>query len=181
MHQWGKFNETSLPEEEDFYSYLNMEDITDVGYKHTKRICKDFDIENLSEHQDSYLKSDTLLLADVFENFRKTCLELYLSDPARFPSVPKLAWQAVLKKTEVKLELLTDIDMLLMVEKGIRGETCHFVNRYAKANIKCMKDYDKTGIMENVVKDIFLKLISNTQENYMIFTMIYQFTRKNKS
>ena len=115
MHQWGKFNETSLPEEEDFYSYLNMEDITDVGYKHTKRICKDFDIENLSEHQDSYLKSDTLLLADVFENFRKTCLGLYLSDPARFPSVLKLAWQAVLKKTEVKLELSTDTDMLLMV------------------------------------------------------------------
>ena len=90
-----------------------------------------------------YLKSDTLLLADVFENFRKLCLKIYELDPAKFLSVPGLAWQAALEKTEVKLELLTDIDMLLMVEKGIRGGICDIIHRYATANNKYMKDYDK--------------------------------------
>ena len=85
-----------------------------------KRVCKDFEIKNVGEYHDLYLKSDTLLLADVFENFRKMCLKIYQLDPAKFFSAPGLAWQAALKKTEVKLELLTDTDMLLMVEKGIR-------------------------------------------------------------
>ena len=90
-----------------------------------------------------YLKTDTLLLADVFENFRKMCLKIYHLDSAKFLSAPGLAWQAVLKNTEVKLELLTDTDMLLMVEKGSRGGICHTIYRYAKANNKYMKDYDK--------------------------------------
>ena len=87
--------------------------------------------------------SDTLLLADVFENFRNMCLEIYELDPAKCLSAPGLAWQTTLKKTKVKLDLLTDIDMLLMVEKGIRGGTCHSIYRYAKANNKYMKGYDK--------------------------------------
>ena len=90
-----------------------------------KRVFKDFEIKNLGEYHDLYLKSDTLLLADVFENFSKMCLNIYQLDPAKFLSAPGLAWQAALKKTVVKLELLTDIDMLLMVEKGIRGGTYH--------------------------------------------------------
>ena len=90
-----------------------------------------------------YLKSDTLLLADVFENFRKMSLKLYHLDPVKFLSATGLAWKAALKKTEVELELLTDTDMLLMVEKGIRGGICHAIHRYAKANNKYMKDYDK--------------------------------------
>ena len=90
-----------------------------------------------------YLKSDTLLLAVVFENFKKLCLKIYHLDPAKFLSAPGLAWPAALKKTEVKLELLTDIDMLLMVEKGIRGGICHAIHSYAKANNKYMKDHDK--------------------------------------
>ena len=90
-----------------------------------------------------YLNSDTLLLADVFENFTKICLKIYHLDPVKFLSAPELAWQAALKKTEVKLELLTDIDMLLMVEKGIRRGICHAIHRYAKTNNKYMKDYDK--------------------------------------
>ena len=120
MDDWEKFNETTLPEKE-FYSNLNMEDITDAAYIHAKRVCKDFEIKNLGEYHDLYLKSDTLLLADVFENFRKMCLKIYHLDPVIFLSAPGLAWQVALKKTEVKLELLTDIDMLLMVEKRIRG------------------------------------------------------------
>ena len=87
--------------------------------------------------------SDTLLLADVFENFRNMCLEIYELDPAKCLSAPGLAWQTTFKKTKVKLDLLTDIDMLLMVGKGIRGGTCHSIYRYAKANNKYMKGYDK--------------------------------------
>ena len=114
MDEWEKFNETKLPGKEEFYGNLNMEDITDA----------DFEIKNLGEYHDLYLKSDTLLLADVFENFRKMFLKIYHLDPVKFISALGLAWQAALKKTEVKLELLTEllIDMLLMVEKGIRGE-----------------------------------------------------------
>ena len=90
-----------------------------------------------------YVQSHTLLLADVFENFRNKRIEIYKLDPAHFLSAPGLAWQACLKKTGVKLELLTDIDMLLMVEKGTRGGICQAIHRYAKANNKYMKNYDK--------------------------------------
>ena len=88
------------------------------------------------------MQSDTLLLADVFENFRDMCLKEYELDPAHFLSLPGLAWQACLKKANIQLELLTDYDMLLMVEEGIRGGICHSVQRYAKANNKYMKSYN---------------------------------------
>ena len=115
-----------------------MEDITNPDYAHVKRVCKDFELENLAEYHDLYFQSNTLLLADLFENFQNMCL-----DPAKFFPTPGLEWQAALKKTKVKLDLLTDIDMLLMVEKGIRREICHSVYQYAKANNKFMKYYDK--------------------------------------
>ena len=83
------------------------------------------------------------MLADVFENLRNMCIEIYKLDPAKFLSVPGLARQAALKKTRVKLDLLTDINMLLMVEECIRGGMCHSVYRYAKTNNNYMKDYDK--------------------------------------
>ena len=88
-----------------------------------------------------YVQSDTL--SDVFENFRNMCLEIYELNSAKFLSAPGLAWQAALKKIKVKLDLLTDIDMLLIVEKGIRGGICHSIYRYAKANNKYMKYYNK--------------------------------------
>ena len=122
MDDWEKLNETSLSEKEDIYSHLNMEDITDAEYMHTEIVCKYFGIKNLGEHHDLYIQSDTLLLADVFGNFRNMCLEIYELNPAKFLSAPGLAWQAALKKAKVKLDLLTDIDMLLTVGKGIRGE-----------------------------------------------------------
>ena len=80
------------------------------------------------------------MLADVFENFRRKCIEIYELDPSHFLSAPGLAWQACLKKTEVELELLTNIDMFLMVEKGIQGGICHAIHRYARANNKYMKN-----------------------------------------
>ena len=127
MDDWEKFNETSLCEKEDFYSHLNMEDITDADYVHAKKVCKDFEIKNFGEY-DLYVQSDTLLLADVLENFRNICLKIYELDPAKFLSAPGLVWQVALIKTKVKLYILTDIDMMLMVEKGIRGGICHSIN-----------------------------------------------------
>ena len=108
-----------------------------------KECSKNLITKNPRDYHDLYLQSDTLLLADVFENFRIKCIELCELDLAHFLSAPGLAWQACLKKTEVKLELLTKVDMLLMVEKGIRGGMCHARHRYAKANNKYMKNYDK--------------------------------------
>ena len=121
-----------------------MRDITDdEDYMRGKRVCKDFEIKILGEYHDLYCTSGTLLLADVFKNSGKLYLKIYQLDPAKFLSASELAWQAALKKTEVKLELLTDIYMLLMVEKGIRRRICNTVHRYAKANNKYIKDYDK--------------------------------------
>ena len=149
---WNKFDETLLPNKEDFYSSLNMEDITDVDYMHTKRVFEIFNNKDIGDYYDLYIQSDTILLADVFENFRNKCIEIYELDPAYFLSAPGLAWQACLKKTQVKLELLTDIDMLLMVEKRIRGGMCHAIHRYAAANNKCMKNYDK-NIISNIKQE----------------------------
>ena len=120
-----------------------MEDITYVDYRHAKKVFKNFNNKNLGDHHDMYVQSDTLLLADVFANFRNKCIEIYELDPAHFLSVPGLAWQACLNRTGVKLELLADVDMLLIIEKGIRGGICHAIHRYAKANNKYMKNYDK--------------------------------------
>ena len=120
-----------------------MEDITDVDYRHGKTVFEYLINENVGDYHDLYVKSDTLLFADVFENFRNMCIKVYELDPNHFLSAPGLAWQACLKKTEIKLELLTDVDMLLMVERGIRGGICHTIYRYAKANNKYMKSYNK--------------------------------------
>ena len=143
MDSWEKFNETSLPDKESFYSELNKEGITDEDYAHAQKVWKVFEIKNLGEYHDLYVQSDTLLLADVFENFRDKCIDVYEFDPAHFLSAPGLAWQVCLKKTEVELELLTDNAMLTMFEKRIRGGMCHAVYRYAKANNKYKKNYDK--------------------------------------
>ena len=143
MSDWNKFNNTELPPKDAFYSNLNMEDITDVDDRHEKRVIKSLSNKNLGDYHDFYVQSDTLLLADVFENFRNMCIKVYELDPAHFLSAPGLAWQACLKKIGVELELLTDPDMLLMVEKGIRGGICHKIFDYAKANSKYMKNYDE--------------------------------------
>ena len=143
MDNWERFNEMSLPSKESFYSNLNMENIDDVNYRHGNNGFKIFKPKNLGEYHDLYVQSDTLLLADVFENFRKTCLKVYELDPAHFLLLPGSAWQACLKKTNIKLELLTDYDMLLMVEEGIRGGICHSIHRHAKANNKYMENYNK--------------------------------------
>ena len=139
---WEKFSEISLPSKRDFYSNLNMEDISDIDYRHANNVFKVLKMENLGYYHDLYVQGDTLLLADVFNNFRDMCLKGYELDNAHFLSLPELAWQACLKKTNIELELLTDYDMLLMVEEGIGGGICHSIHRYAKANNKHMKNYN---------------------------------------
>ena len=143
MDGWNKFNEKVLPSKELLYSNLTLENISEVDYAHANNVFKKFNINNLGEYHDLYVRSDTLLPADIFENFRQSCLKNYELDPAHFVSLSGLAWQACSKKIKVELELLTDYDMLLMVEEGIRGGICHAMQRYAKANNKYMKDYDK--------------------------------------
>ena len=143
IDEWNKFNEKVLLSKESFYSNLTLENITKTDYAHANNVFKKFNNNNLGEYHDLYVRSDTLLLADIFENFRHSCLKNYELYPAHFVSLPGLVWQACLKKTNVELELLTDYEMLLMVEEGIRGGICHTIQRYAKANNKYMKDYDR--------------------------------------
>ena len=126
------FNETSLTEKEEFYNNLNMENITDSDYMHVKRVCKDFEIKKLGEYHDLCL----------LENVRKMCFRIYHLDPVKFLSHLGLG-QTALKRTDVKLKKLTDIDMVSMVEKSIRRGIRHAVQKYAKVNNKYMKDYDK--------------------------------------
>ena len=143
MDSWESFNETSLPDTKAFYSKLNFENIIDKDYTHAQKMFEELKVKNLRDYHDLYVQSDTLLLADVFENFRNKCIEIYELDSAHFLSGPGLAWLACLKKTEVELELLTNNNMLLMVEKGTRVGICQAIHRYAKANNKYMKIYDK--------------------------------------
>ena len=119
MDTWETFSEISLLSKEDFYSNLNMENIKDIDYRHANNVFKVFKLENLGDYHDLYVQSDTLLLAGVFNIFRDMCIKEYKLDPANFLSLPGLAWQACLNKTNIELELLTDYDMLLMVEEGI--------------------------------------------------------------
>ena len=143
MDSWKRFKEESLPDKEYFYSELNQEHITDEDYIHAQKVWSTLNIKSLGEYHDLYVQSDTALLADLFENFRDKCIEIYRLDPAHFLSAPGQAWPACLKKTDVELELLTDNDMLVMFEEGTRGGVCQAAYRYAKASNKYVKNYDK--------------------------------------
>ena len=124
IDSWERFDENTIPPKEAFYSELNLENITDKDYEHVKKVWEAFEIKNLGEYHDLYVQCDIFLLAVAFENFGNKCIEIYGLDPAHFLSAPGLAWQACLKRTKVKLELLTDIYISLMIEKGTRGGIC---------------------------------------------------------
>ena len=126
MNSIEKLKETKLPSKEAFYSKLNDKEISVKDYEHAQNVWKAFNCQTLQDYHDIYLKSDVLLLADVFENFRKKCLINYKLDPCHYFTAPGLAWDACLKLTKQELELLTDYDMLMMFEKGIRGGMTHF-------------------------------------------------------
>ena len=143
MDSWKKFKGESLADKEYFYSKLNNEHITVEDYAHAQKVWSTFKIKNLGKYHDLYVESDTALLADVFENLRDKCIEMYRLDPGFFLSAPGQAWQACLKKTNVELELLIGNGMLMMFEEETRGGMCQETYRYAKANNKYMKSYDK--------------------------------------
>ena len=138
MTSWDKFMETKLLPKQDFHSALDMRDISKYFYEHAQKVWRVFNLKNLGEYHDLYLKTNIILLANMFEAFRDTCLEYYRLDLAHFYTLPGLAWQACLKKMGLKLELLTDPDMLLMFEHGIRGGITQAVHQYSKANNKYM-------------------------------------------
>ena len=143
MDSFEKFNKTELPTKEDFYSILNNEHITDKQYEHAKNVWNTFELKSMGEYHNLYLKSDVLLLVDVFENFRKTCIRYYKLDPCHYFTSPGLSWDAALKMTDTTLELMVDIDMFQFIEKGMRGCVSYIAIRYGKANNKYMKEYDK--------------------------------------
>ena len=143
MDSWKRFNETELPSKDEFYSTLNLEDISDDDYAYAINVWNTFNINNVGEYHDLYVKLDTALLPDIFENFRDKHIETDKLDTAYFLTTPGLSWWACLRKTGVKLELLTVENMFLTYEEGIRGGICNKVHSYAETNNNCMKSYDK--------------------------------------
>ena len=142
MDSFNRFDETELPPIKKFRNELNNTEISDSEYQHAREFWDAFKIKNLGENHDLYLKTDVLLLSDIFENFRDTCLKYYGLDPAHYLTSPGLAWDAMLKMTKIELDLITDIDMALFIEKGLRGGISYIAHRYARANNKYLPDYN---------------------------------------
>ena len=151
MDSFSKFNDTELPKREDFYSLLTDNNISEDDYSHAKDVWNTFNLQNMGEYHDLYLKIDILLLTDVFENFRKTCLTYYKLDPLHYITSPGLAWDAMLKMTGINLELITDIDMQLFIEKGLRGGISYIAHRHATANNKYMKNFDLDKLISYIM------------------------------
>ena len=141
MDNIEKLKDTKPPPQKAFYSKLTGKGINNYNYNHVLEVWKTCKIKKLKEYHEVYNKTDVLLLADVFEKFRDLCLKNYGLDPAHYYTAPGLAWDAMLKMTKINLELLSDVDKLLMIEKGIRGGISIISNRYGKANNKYMKDF----------------------------------------
>ena len=142
MDSWDRFYETSLPPELAFFSSFNNKGISDEDYLHVQTIWREFNIQNMGEYHDLYLLTDTLLLANVFNEYRSVCIDNYDLDPVHFYTAPGLSWQALLKSTKLLLRPLLDENMLTMFESGIRGGIVQVVHQYAKANNECMKLYN---------------------------------------
>ena len=136
------FSEDKLPDRCKVFSSLKDECISKKDYLHATNVWNVFKMNTLGDYHDLYLKTDVLLIADVFEKFINTCLEYYGLDPCQYVSNPGLSWDSVLKITEIKLEYISDIDMYLFVEIGMKGGTSDFSKRHSKANDKYMQFYD---------------------------------------
>ena len=141
MDSFDKFAETQLPPEEAFENDLSKENISEEDHTFVKELWKTFHLQNLGELHDLYMETDTLLLADVFENYRKTILKHYGLDPIHFYTAPSLSWSAGLKFTNVKLEIPNDIKMHLFFDQGLRGGISMVSHPYERANNKQMKEY----------------------------------------
>ena len=143
LDSYEKFEQTELPPMESFYSTFNDTKISQEDYNHAKKVWTTFNCKTFRDYHELYLETDVLLLADILENFRNTCMKVYKLDPAFFYTSPGLSWQAMLKMTQVEIELLTDVEMYNFFELGIRGGICQASHRYAKANNPYLKDFDK--------------------------------------
>lgn len=141
MDSWERYEETELPAQNFFYNKLTSENITDESYKHAKIVWNEFNITNLGEYTDLYLKCDVLLLCDIFEKFRCMSLTYYNLDPCHYVSSPALSWDAMLLYTKIELDLISDVEMYQMIEKGIRGGLAQCSLRHVKANNKYLSDY----------------------------------------
>ena len=144
MTDFSKLSATSLPPKDAFYSQLNKTGISDEDYAHAKRVWYVFNCKTMRDYHDLYLKTDVLLLTDIMTEFRRVCKRVYGLDALHYYTAPGLVWDAMLKLTKVKLDLISDPDMYLMVESGIRGGISTITKRYAKANNKSTKGYDKS-------------------------------------
>ena len=142
MDSFDRFEETQLPPKENFYSSLTDESISDSDYQHAQEVWTTFNCQTIGDYHDLYLQTDVLLLADVFENFRRTALSTYKLDPAHYYTLPGYSWDALLKLTNVSLELLTEPDIYLFVEKGLRGGISMVSHHHAQANNPQMQNYN---------------------------------------
>lgn len=134
VNSWKRLKVKKLPSKKHFFNHMTLSHITNEDYNHAKLVWDRFKCKDLAEYSDLYLRTDVLLLCDVFENFRNVCLDNYSLDPAHYLTIPSLSFDAMLKYTNVELELLHDYDMYLFIEKGIRGGITSCVKRYASAN-----------------------------------------------
>ena len=150
MDSIEKFNDTKPPPREVFYSKLSGKGISDKNYKHVWKVWITFKMKIFKEYHELYNETDVLLLADVFENFRDLCLKIYGLDPVYYFTAHGLAWDACLKITDIDLELLSETNMLLMFEKGIRGGISIISNRYGKANNKYMRKGFNKNKLQNI-------------------------------
>ncbi|XP_023311415.1 uncharacterized protein LOC111692008 [Anoplophora glabripennis] len=142
MDSFAKFNIQSLPEQPHFYNRLEDKNISSKQFAHAQKVWNTFKIQNLGEYTDLYMKTDILLLADVFEQFRSSCHKTYGLDPANYYTLPGYTWDSMLFKTRQTLELLTDIDMLMFIERGIRGGLSQCSKRKSVANNKYLSNFD---------------------------------------
>ena len=142
MTDFSKLSVTQLPPKEAFYSQLTDSHISDEDYEHAQKVWKAFGCKTMRDYHDLYLKTDVLFLADVMTEFRKTCNKAYGLDALHYYTSPGLGWDAMLKFTGIELDLISDQDMYLMIEKGIRGGVSSIMKRYSKANHKYLDDYD---------------------------------------
>ncbi|GFW20270.1 uncharacterized protein TNCV_1855921 [Trichonephila clavipes] len=136
-----RLSETCLPLKQKFFNHLNNEELTE-DYQHAVHVCDVFNIKILREYSDLYIKTDVLLLNDIFGNFRSMCMKAYNLDLAWYYTAPGLSWDSMLKFTKVKIELLMDYDMYLFVEKCIQGGISLYSNRYARANNKYLPNLE---------------------------------------
>ena len=153
MNSFERFNEEKLSARKYFFSSTKKGKTDENGkisdshisindYLVREKIWNKFDMKNMGDYHDHYLRKDVLLLATVFEKFIDTCLKFHKLDPFHYFSSPGLSWDAMLKMTDIKLEKISNIDMHLFIEKGLRGGISYLAKRYAKANNKYINDYD---------------------------------------